>query len=99
MSIHDLIFVLQIFEIMSLDGKIEIKNEPMPEDVTNPWLVNSIQAFIFLKCPECIFDTQEEDIFQEHAIERHPLSIVFFANSKIYKEEEVDYTIEEQGVK
>ena len=99
MLIHDLIFVLQIFEIMSLDGKIEIKNEPMPEDVTNPWLVNSIQAFIFLKCPECIFDTQEEDIFQEHAIERHPLSIVFFANSKIYKEEQVDCTIEEHGVK
>ena len=26
-------------------------------------------------------DTKEDDIFQEHAIEKHPLSIVFFANS------------------
>ena len=50
----------------------------------NPWQVDSVQAFSFLKCPECIFDTQEEDFFQIHAIENHPLSFVLFG--KISKE-------------
>ena len=44
----------------------------------NPWQVDSVQAFSFLKCPECIFDTQEEDFFQVHATENHPLSFVLF---------------------
>ena len=45
---------------------------------TNPWQVDSIQAFYFLKCPECSFDTKEENYFHEHALQNHPLSIVFF---------------------
>ena len=51
----------------------------------NPWQVDSVQAFSFLKCPECIFDTQEEDFFQVHATENHPLSFVLFG--KISKED------------
>ena len=47
----------------------------------NPWKVSSIQAFTFLKCPECNFDTKEEDNFQCHAIENHPLSFVFFGKT------------------
>ena len=39
----------------------------------NPWQVKSIQEFSFLKCPECAFDSKEEDTFQDHAIENHPL--------------------------
>ena len=35
----------------------------------NPWQVASIQEFSFLKCPECTFDSKEEDTFQDHAIE------------------------------
>ena len=46
--------------------------------IDNPWLVESIQDFYFLKCPECSFDTQQEFIFQKHSIENHPLSYVFF---------------------
>ena len=45
---------------------------------TNPWQVDSIQEFYFLKCPECSFDTKEEKHFHEHALQNHPLSIVFF---------------------
>ena len=48
----------------------------------NPWLVESIQEFYFLKCPECDFDTQEENSFQDHAVEHHPLSFVFFMKSE-----------------
>ena len=46
----------------------------------NPWEVESIQAFYFLKCPECQFDTQEETDFEEHAKENHPLSASFFGS-------------------
>ena len=42
--------------------------------VPNPWQVESIQAFYFLKCPECSFDTQDENCFQDHALENQPLS-------------------------
>ena len=62
--------VLQIYIIMSFDEKIKIKNEPTPEDVTNPWLVDSVQAFTYLKCPECVFDTKEVHNFQAHALEK-----------------------------
>ena len=54
----------------------------------NPWHVDSLQAFSFLKCPECTFDAKEEDIFQFHAIENHPLSLVLFG--KVFKEEEFE---------
>ena len=46
--------------------------------VVNPWQVESIEAFVCLKCPECEFDTKEENCFQDHATENHPLSFVFF---------------------
>ena len=44
----------------------------------NPWKVESIKAFYFLKCPECDFDTKEENSFENHATENHPLSFVLF---------------------
>ena len=58
----------------------------------NPWQVDSLQDFLCLKCPECTFDTQEEDIFQEHAVGNHPLSYVFFRTVKMEGE---NLTIEE----
>ena len=51
----------------------------------NPWQVDSIQEFSFLKCPECAFDSKEEDTFENHAIENHPLSYILFV--KLVKEE------------
>ena len=61
----------------------------------NPWQVKSIQEFSFLKCPECAFDSKEEDTFQDHAIENHPLAFILFGNP--LKEEcfEDPLTIEE----
>ena len=47
----------------------------------NPWLVDSLQDFWFLKCPECTFDTQEDQVFQDHAVENHPLSFVLFGEN------------------
>ena len=45
----------------------------------NPWQVDSVKVFSFLKCPECTFDSKEEDIFEDHAVVNHPLSYVLFA--------------------
>ena len=44
----------------------------------NPWKVDSIEAFSFLNCPECMFRTKEENFFGFHAARNHPLSIAFF---------------------
>jgi hypothetical protein len=48
----------------------------------NPWSVDSIQDFYILKCPECDFNTgiKEENSFQYHAVENHPMSFAFFEN-------------------
>ena len=51
----------------------------------NPWHVESIHAFYFLKCPECGFDTKEEKNFQTHAIQNHPLSSVLFGERVLAK--------------
>ena len=48
----------------------------------NPWQVESIQDFSCLKCPECGFDTKEENLFENHATENHPLSFVLFGKSE-----------------
>ena len=41
-----------------------------------------IQSFACLKCPECDFNTKEETVFQDHAVEKHPLSFVLFGKLK-----------------
>ena len=56
----------------------------------NPWVVDNIQAFYFLKCPECNFINKEESTFQDHAVENHPLSSAFYGES--------DKTIEKIGI-
>ena len=48
----------------------------------NPWYVDSIEAFACLKCPECVFNTKENKVFQNHAVETHPLYHVLFGAPK-----------------
>ena len=43
--------------------------------MTNPWDVDSLQAFLTLKCPECDFCTDTETLFQAHAVANHPLCL------------------------
>ena len=67
----------------------------MSKDKDNPWLVDNIQAFSYLNCPECDFKVKEEILFQYHALKNHPKSTAFFgSDSKIEHVEEV--TIEEE---
>ena len=51
-------------------------------DATNPWKVESIEAFYFLKCPECMFLTQKDNSFYHHAIKNHPMSFALFGKSE-----------------
>ena len=65
---------------------------------TNPWQVASIQAFLYLKCPECPFDSKTKDTFQNHAIENHPQSFVLFGKTlKDIKEEKMTDDYGNQG--
>ena len=48
----------------------------------NPWYVDSIEAFACLKCPECVFNTKENKVFQNHAVENHPMSHFLFGTPK-----------------
>ena len=54
----------------------------------NPWEVDSVQAFLCLKCPECTFDSKQKETFRDHALENHPLSFVLFG--KACKEEDLN---------
>ena len=49
----------------------------------NPWHVESILAFYCLKCPECEFNSKEENNFVHHAKEYHPLSCVLFSEDTL----------------
>ena len=44
----------------------------------NPWKVKSIQAFAFLNCPECDFNTKEVSFLQDHVVQFHSISICGF---------------------
>ena len=62
----------------------------------NPWLVDSIEAFSFYCCPECVFRSKEENFFQAHALQNHVLSKSFFLenNSKETSEAVIDVKLE-----
>ena len=47
----------------------------------NPWLVENIQEFSFLNCPECAFKVKEEDKFQDHAARNHSQSYALFGDN------------------
>ena len=66
----------------------DFKSEILPNVSDNPWQVESLDAFYYLKCPECSFDTMDPDFFEIHATDNHPLSFTFFGQN--YKEAEFD---------
>jgi hypothetical protein len=47
----------------------------------NPWLVENIQEFSFLNCPECAFKVKDEDTFQDHAVRNHSQSSALFGHN------------------
>ena len=63
----------------------------------NPWRVDSILEFSFLKCPECTFNTKEEDTFQYHATENHPLSFVLFGKTLNEDDNNLDQEVKSEN--
>ena len=59
----------------------------------NPWQVDSVQAFVYINCPECSFKTKEEGFFQDHAVASHPMCFPLFGRTDIVIEE---VTVEDQ---
>lgn len=57
----------------------------------NPWQVQSLDAFNYLCCPECVFRSKETQLFENHAVLNHPQSSVFFNDSKDFKEVDDSY--------
>lgn len=49
-------------------------------NLDNPWQVDNLDAFSFLCCPECNFKSKltDNDTFEAHAVENHPLAKSFF---------------------
>ena len=62
----------------------------------NPWQVDSIDAFLCFKCPECLFNSKEEEIFQDHAVENHQSSLVLFGKTPLKKELDESFVILEE---
>ena len=40
----------------------------------NPWLVEDLDDFYFLCCPECTYKSKDDEAFIDHAVENHPNS-------------------------
>jgi hypothetical protein len=66
----------------------DFKSEVLQNVSDNPWQVELIDAFYYLKCPECSFDTMDQDFFEIHAADNHPLYFTFFGQT--YKEAPFD---------
>ena len=58
----------------------------------NPWKVDSVEAFRYLKCPECDFETQETLDFKNHAIKNHPMSKFGLFRPDVYECEICEYS-------
>ena len=44
----------------------------------NPWQVESLDAFSYLCCPECVYRSKEASSFQAHALQNHPQAVALF---------------------
>ena len=53
--------------------------------------MESITAFAFFNCPECVYRSKEEYSFQDHAVLNHPLSQTFFNDLFIPEEENLEH--------
>ena len=40
----------------------------------NPWIVTNLEEFLYFCCPECDERSQSEELFLDHAFEKHPSS-------------------------
>ena len=75
----------------------------------NPWIVTNLEEFLYFCCPECDERSQSEELFLDHAFEKHPNSkeclIPFICqeriddNTKYEVKEEIESTEEQSEIK
>ena len=53
----------------------------------NPWLVRSIDEFLYYCCPECDTKDQSKDLFIKHALDKHSNSTEYIVHLAIKKEQ------------
>ena len=69
-----------IQKLLKIENKVPLAAKASQDDEValigkNPWDVDSLQAFLTLKCPECDFCTDVETLFQAHAVANHERSL------------------------
>lgn len=60
-------------------------------DKDNPWNGKDVMDFNFFCCPECDYQSKTVTLFQNHALDSHPLSKEVFEKSVQVKEEYFEY--------
>ena len=55
-------------------------------DQINPWIVNTLEEFLFYCCPECDERNQSKDLFIEHALNFHPKAKDSFHSYEVKQE-------------
>ena len=67
-----------------MDGN---KNDAVDSlQISNPWKVNEVSAFLKYCCPECAYNDSELNVFIEHAFENHENSAVLFTEKSDFKD-------------
>ena len=67
-----------------MDGN---KNDAIDSlQISNPWKVNEVSAFLKYCCPECTYNDSELNVFIEHAFENHEDSAVLFTEKSDFKD-------------
>ena len=46
----------------------------------------ALHKILYLRCPECEFETKEENNFEDHAIKNHPMSFELFRKKSVKEE-------------
>ena len=65
----------------------ENKNDAIDSlQISNPWKVNEVSAFLKYCCPECAYNDSELNVFIEHAFENHEDSAVLFTGKSVFKD-------------
>ena len=69
------------------------------DPLANPWAVESVKDLTFICCPECVFKSKDESIFEEHAVRNHPRSESLFVKNKSNEDMKFNEIVIEESIK
>ena len=65
------------FKTENNDAKpyFHVGHSPKRDDqLSNPWLVENINDFLYFCCPECNEKNRDRELFLKHAFDEHPMA-------------------------